>query len=150
MKEEPNLTVGQVAKRCGVKVSTLHFYESKELIRSWRNEGNQRRYTKDILRRISIIKAAQKMGVSLQEIKQAFAALPNNRTPDKKDWDVLAKNWRAMLNTRIAYLENLRDNLTGCIGCGCLSMKDCPLYNQNDALAAIGSGPVLLDKVEVD
>lgn len=146
MKEEPNLTVGQVAKRCGVKVSTLHFYESKELIRSWRNEGNQRRYQKDILRRISIIKAAQKMGVSLQEIKQAFASLPNNRTPDQKDWNVLAENWREMLNTRIAYLENLRDNLAGCIGCGCLSMKACPLHNQNDKLAAIGNGAVLLEK----
>ena len=144
MKEEPSLTVGQVAKRCGVKVSTLHFYETKELIRSWRNEGNQRRYTKDILRRISIIKAAQKMGISLQEIKQAFASLPNNRTPNKKDWDVLAHNWRAMLDTRITYLENLRDNLSGCIGCGCLSMKVCPLYNQNDKLASLGNGPVLL------
>ena len=144
MKEEPNLTVGQVAKRCGVKVSTLHFYENKELIHSWRNEGNQRRYKKDVLRRISIIKAAQTMGVSLQEIKQAFASLPNNRTPDKKDWDVLAENWREMLNTRIVNLENLRDKLTGCIGCGCLSMKLCPLYNQNDELAAIGNGPVLL------
>lgn len=149
MKEESNLTVGQVAKRCGVKVSTLHFYESKELIRSWRNEGNQRRYKKDILRRISIIKAAQKMGVSLQEIKKAFTSLPNHRTPDKKDWGVLAENWREMLNNRIAYLENLRDNLTGCIGCGCLSMKLCPLYNQNDELAAIGSGPVLLEKIEI-
>ena len=145
MKEEPNLTVGQVAKRCGVKVSTLHFYESKELIRSWRNQGNQRRYKKEVLRRVAIIKAAQKMGVSLQEIKQAFATLPNNRTPDNKDWKILAANWREMLNTRISYLENLRDYLSGCIGCGCLSMKACPLYNQNDELSSRGTGAVLLN-----
>ena len=89
--------------------------------------------------------AIQKMGVSLQEIKQAFSSLPNNRTPDKKDWDILALTWREILNTRITYLENLRYNLSGCIGCGCLSMKLCPLYNKNDELAAIGNGAVLLE-----
>lgn len=149
-KEGPNLTVGQVAKRCGVKVSTLHFYESKELIQSWRNQGNQRRYKKDVFRRVSIIKAAQTMGVSLKEIKQAFASLPNNRTPNNEDWQVLAGNWREMLNTRIRYLENLRDNLSGCIGCGCLSMKACPIYNNNDELASKGTGAVLLEYGETD
>ena len=145
MLEDATLTVGFVAKRCGVKVSTLHFYESKALIKSWRNLGNQRRYKKDVLRRVSVIKAAQKMGVSLQEIKTAFATLPNNRTPDKKDWDKLAKGWRESLTTRITYLENLRDSLSSCIGCGCLSLNKCPLYNKDDALAKVSSGPVLLD-----
>lgn len=150
MNEEPSLTVGQVAKRCGIKVSTLHFYESKGIIQSWRNQGNQRRYKKEVLRRIAIIKAAQKMGVSLQDIKKAFASLPNNRTPNNKDWQKLADNWRENLNERITYLENLRDYLSGCIGCGCLSMKACPLYNPNDELASKGTGPVLLGNSDSD
>jgi MerR family redox-sensitive transcriptional activator SoxR len=144
---EVNWTVGKVARRCGVKVSTLHFYEQKGLIQSWRNAGNQRRYKADVLRRISVIKAAQKMGVSLEEIKQAFASLPNNRTPTARDWARLSTYWREDLNARIAYLERLRDSLTGCIGCGCLSMKNCPIYNEGDKLAAEGSGPVILDRV---
>lgn len=144
--EEAKLTVGKVAKRCGVKVSTLHFYEEKGLIRSWRNQGNQRRYKAEVLRRISVIKAAQKMGISLQEIKEAFATLPNNRTPDTKDWEKLASSWRENLTTRIHYLENLRDYLSGCIGCGCLSLNHCPLYNKDDELAAEGVGPVILDR----
>lgn len=143
---DAKLTVGKVAKRCGVKVSTLHFYEDKGLIRSWRNQGNQRRYKTDVLRRVSVIKAAQKMGISLEEIKQAFASLPNNRTPDTADWEKLASSWRETLNARIHYLENLRDYLSGCIGCGCLSLNHCPLYNKDDHLSTEGVGPVLLDK----
>ena len=143
---EANWTVGKVAKRCGVKVSTLHFYEQKGLIRSWRNAGNQRRYKADVLRRVSVIKAAQKMGVSLESIKQAFASLPEQRTPTMKDWQKLSSGWQAELNGRIAYLERLRDSLTGCIGCGCLSMKNCPIYNEDDKLAAEGTGPVILDR----
>lgn len=139
-------TVGQVAKRCGIKVSTLHFYEKKGLIQSTRNSGNQRRYNKEVLRRVSVIKAAQKMGISLEEIKQAFATLPNNRTPSVRDWENLATQWREDLNQRIAYMERLRDRLTGCIGCGCLSMKSCPMYNEDDQLASEGAGPVLLDR----
>jgi len=144
--QETDWGVGRVAKRCGVKVSTLHFYEQKELIQSWRNSGNQRRYKPDVLRRVAIIKAAQKMGISLYSIKEAFAALPNNRTPSAKDWKTLSLRWRDELNLRIAYLERLRDSMTGCIGCGCLSMKNCPLYNLNDKLASEGSGPVILDR----
>ncbi len=149
MLEEAKLTVGKVAERCGIKVSALHFYEEKGLIRSWRNQGNQRRYKADVLRRVSVIKAAQKMGVSLQEIKAAFATLPNNRTPDTKDWDKLASHWRESLNDRIQYLEKLRDYLSGCIGCGCLSLKKCPLYNKDDELAKFGSGPVILETKRV-
>ena len=141
-----NLSVGQVAKRCGVKISTLHFYEKKGLIFSLRNAGNQRRYKADVLRRVSVIKAAQKMGISLAAIKQAFANLPDRRTPTMKDWQKLSSAWQADLNGRIAYLERLRDSLTGCIGCGCLSMKNCPIYNEDDHLAAEGSGPVILER----
>ena len=137
-------SIGKVAKRCGVKVSTLHFYEEKGLISSWRNQGNQRRYQKDVLRRVSVIKAAQKVGVSLEEIKNALSALPKNRTPDTTDWEILAGHWRNDLDARIARLEKLRDSLTGCIGCGCLSMKKCPIYNADDKLAKDGPGAVLL------
>lgn len=144
--QEANLSVGQIAKRAGVKVSTLHFYEEKGLIQSWRNTGNQRRYKPEVLRRVSVIKAAQKMGVSLEEIKLAFANLPNNRTPTTEDWDKLASEWRESLNQRIAYMERLRDLLSGCIGCGCLSMNNCPIYNPEDQLANKGCGPVILDK----
>ena len=144
--ENSNWTVGKVAQRCGVKVSTLHFYEQKGLIRSWRNAGNQRRYKADVLRRVSVIKAAQKMGISLEEIKQAFSTLPDQRTPTVNDWKKLSSRWQGELNARIAYLERLRDSLTGCIGCGCLSMKNCPIYNEDDKLSAQGSGPVILDR----
>lgn len=145
---EPTWSVGRVAKRCGINVSTLHFYEQKGLIKSWRNDGNQRRYKPEVLRRISVIKAAQKVGISLDEVKQAFLSLPDNRTPTVEDWQQLSQNWQRMLDARIAYLQKLRDYLTGCIGCGCLSMTKCPLYNPNDKLGAEGSGPVILDKAE--
>jgi MerR family redox-sensitive transcriptional activator SoxR len=145
---EASWSVGRVAKRCGVKVSTLHFYEQKGLIRSWRNDGNQRRYKPEVLRRISVIKAAQKVGISLEEVKQAFLSLPDNRTPTMEDWQLLSGNWQQMLDARIAYLQKLRDYLTGCIGCGCLSMSKCPLYNPDDVLGAEGTGPVILEQVE--
>lgn len=139
------LTVGKVAQRCGVKVSALHFYENKGLIHSLRNEGNQRRYKKDVLRRVSLIKAAQKVGISLEKIKQALSTLPDNRTPTADDWAVLAANWQQELNDKIRYMEKMRDYLNGCIGCGCLSMKSCPIYNDNDKLSAQGTGAIALD-----
>ena len=144
--KDASWTVGKVAARCGVSVSTLHFYETKGLIHSWRNAGNQRRYKADVLRRISVIKAAQKMGISLEDIKRALATLPENRTPTARDWQKLSTFWRDDLDSRIHYLQRLRDSLTGCIGCGCLSMKNCPIYNADDKLAAEGSGPVILDR----
>jgi MerR family redox-sensitive transcriptional activator SoxR len=144
---EATWTVGRVAERCGVKVSSLHYYEEKGLIKSWRNAGNQRRYKADVMRRISIIKAAQKVGVSLDAIKKAFAELPNNRTPSVKDWEKLSTHWRDELNSRISYLEKLRDSMSSCIGCGCLSLKKCPLYNENDQLAKEGSGAVILNRI---
>lgn len=146
--EEANLTVGFVAKRSGVAVSALHFYEKKGLIRSWRNQGNQRRYKKEVLRRVSVIKAAQKMGISLENIKQAFATLPDSRTPNQQDWERLSTFWKSELDNKIAYITKLRDYLTGCIGCGCLSMKRCPLYNADDKLKSEGTGPVILERNE--
>lgn len=148
MSVNAGLSVGNVAARCGVRISTLHFYEEKGLISSWRNEGNQRRYERDVLRRLSVIKAAQKVGISLEEIKSALSALPESRAPSTQDWEVLARDWRKDLEARIAYLKKLRDSLTGCIGCGCLSMKKCPIYNADDKLADRGPGPVLLNSKE--
>lgn len=144
--QDANLSVGYVAKRTGVKVSTLHFYEQKGLIRSWRNQGNQRRYKRDVLRRISVIKAAQRLGISLHSIHQTFLEMPNERTPDKKDWAQLSKRWQQQLDQQIYSLTKLRDSLDGCIGCGCLSMQSCPIYNPDDVLKNEGSGPVILDR----
>ena len=141
----PELKVGDVAKRAGFKISTLHFYEQIGLIKSYRNEGNQRRFTKDVLRRVATIKAAQKVGLSLDAIQEAFATLPENRTPTKSDWNKLARQWQSELDKKISYLIKLRDSLTSCIGCGCLSLKACPIYNDNDKLAEYGKGPVILD-----
>lgn len=146
LKQQANLTVGYVAKRCGVKVSTLHFYEEKGLIRSWRNQGNQRRYKRDVLRRIAVIKAAQKIGINLDSIMQTFKALPEERTPSKEDWAKLSKAWRQQLDERIEYMTKLRDSVTGCIGCGCLSLDKCPIYNPQDEVSQRGSGAVFLNK----
>ncbi len=141
-----NLSVGDVAKRSAVSIATLHFYEEKGLIDAIRNAGNQRRYSKDVLRRIGIIKAAQKVGISLKDIKQAMSFLPKNKVPTKSDWQKLSKQWRHDLDQRIRELSALRDNMTTCIGCGCLSLKACPLYNPNDELGIQQSGAVLLKR----
>lgn len=138
------LTVGEVAARCGVAVSAIHFYESKGLIRSWRNQGNQRRYPREVLRRVSIVKVAQRLGISLQSIKEALDTLPKGRTPTAQDWKKLSARWHGELEERITKLQRLRNQLTSCIGCGCLSMGDCPLRNPSDELAEKGAGPQLL------
>lgn len=139
------LTVGEVAQRSGVAVSTLHFYEAEGLIGSWRNRGNQRRYGREVLRRVAVIKVAQRTGIPLKEIREALAMLPNKRTPNSADWKKLSARWRVDLNDRIERLTRLRDQLDGCIGCGCLSLESCPLRNPSDCLAAEGPGPRLLD-----
>ena len=139
------LTVGDVARRSGVAVSTLHFYEKKGLIESWRNSGNQRRYARDALRRVALIKVAQKTGMPLAEIRKALESLPGQRTPTAEDWKKLSAGWRAELNERIARLKRLRDQLDGCIGCGCLSLGICPLRNPYDVLGKEGPGPRILD-----
>jgi len=139
------LSVGEVSERSGVPVSALHFYENKGLINSWRTAGNQRRYGRDVLRRLGIIKVAQRVGIPLAEIKAALDTLPDGRTPNKKDWSRLSARWREDLNTRIEQLTRLRNRLDGCIGCGCLSMGGCPLYNPGDSAAERGSGPQYLE-----
>ena len=139
------LTVGQVAERAGVAVSTLHFYEAEGLISSWRNSGNQRRYAREVLRRVAVIKVAQRTGIPLKEIRGALATLPANRTPTSADWKKLSARWRTHLNERIERLTRLRDQLDGCIGCGCLSIESCPLRNPGDCLARKGPGARLLE-----
>jgi MerR family redox-sensitive transcriptional activator SoxR len=138
------LTVGEVAQRSGVAVSALHFYEEKGLIESERNAGNQRRYPRHMLRRVAIIKAAQQLGISLRSIQEAFKALPEDRCPCREDWSLLAAKWRGDLDDRIQKLLRLRDQMDQCIGCGCLSIEQCPLRNPMDKLAAEGPGARLL------
>jgi MerR family redox-sensitive transcriptional activator SoxR len=138
------LTVGEVAARSGVAVSTLHFYEAKGLIKGWRSAGNQRRYDRDVLRRVAIVKVAQRLGLPLATIKQAIDSLPGGRTPTARDWQRLSRVWRNELDRRIALLQKLRGELDGCIGCGCLSLKTCALRNPDDGLCHQGPGPQLL------
>ncbi|WP_353861797.1 redox-sensitive transcriptional activator SoxR [Azospirillum formosense] len=142
---DKDLSVGEVAERSGVAVSTIHFYESKGLIASWRSSGNQRRFPRDVLRRIAVIKVAQRLGVPLATIAQALKTLPDGRTPTAEDWKRLSAAWKADLDERIAVLTRLRDGLEDCIGCGCLSLGECPLRNPWDELSEDGSGPRLLD-----
>ncbi len=139
------LTVGELAVRSGVAVSAIHFYESKGLIRGWRTSGNQRRYPREVLRRIAVIKASQRVGIPLSAIRDALTSLPEKRTPTAEDWGVLSERWRADLDDRITRLTKLRDELTSCIGCGCLSLDSCPLYNPGDKCSELGPGPQLLD-----
>ncbi len=142
----PELSVGEVARRSGVAVSTIHFYEAKGLIRGWRSEGNQRRYPRGVLRRVAVIKVAQRTGIPLESIRQALAALPDDRAPSAEDWARLSRRWREELDGRIARLTRLRDDLSECIGCGCLSLTACPLRNPGDTLGAEGSGARILDR----
>ncbi|MDQ3287313.1 MAG: redox-sensitive transcriptional activator SoxR [Pseudomonadota bacterium] len=135
------LSVGELSRRSGVAVSTLHFYEAQGLIFSTRTAGNQRRYRRDALRRLAVIQVAQQMGVSLKAIGEALATLPSNRTPTRSDWKRLSSRWHADLTERISRLTRLRDTLDGCIGCGCLSMNRCRLYNPGDVAASDGAGP---------
>jgi len=135
------LSVGEVARRSGVAVSALHFYERKGLIRSLRTAGNQRRFARDVLRRLAVIRVAQRVGLPLEAVATAFAALPENKTPTKAEWARMSALWRGELDQRIAQLMLLRDQLTDCIGCGCLSMQRCRLANPGDALGDQGEGP---------
>lgn len=139
------LTVGEVARRSGVAVSALHFYETRGLIRSHRNRGNQRRYPREVLRRVAVIKVAQRVGVPLASIKAALDSLPDGRSPTAADWARLSRIWRDELDARIGQLQRLRDQLDGCIGCGCLSIKACRLRNPWDELAEYGPGAHLLE-----
>ncbi|WP_163575547.1 redox-sensitive transcriptional activator SoxR [Halomonas faecis] len=139
------LSVGEVAQRSGLAVSAIHFYETKGLIASRRNAGNQRRFSREVLRRLAIIKVAQRTGISLGEIHEAFATLPEHRAPNADDWRRLSAGWRETLDERIRCLTQLRDQLDHCIGCGCLSLAECPLRNPGDELGDQGCGARLLE-----
>ena len=135
------LSVGEVARRSGVPVSTVHFYEAQGLISSWRTDGNQRRYARDVLRRVALIRVAQLVGISLADVAAALASLPSDVAPSRADWSRLSAAWRNELDERVAQLTRLRDTLDDCIGCGCLSIDRCRLRNPADRLASEGAGP---------
>ncbi|MDZ4264355.1 MAG: redox-sensitive transcriptional activator SoxR [Mycobacterium sp.] len=138
------LTPGEMSVRSGVAVSALHFYEREGLIASRRTTGNQRRYSRETLRRVAFIRMSQRLGIPLSRIRDALSTLPSDRIPTSKDWARLSAGWRQDLDDRIVHLQRLRDNLTGCIGCGCLSLKVCALANPGDTLAGQGPGAVRL------
>ncbi|MFD1341929.1 redox-sensitive transcriptional activator SoxR [Litorisediminicola beolgyonensis] len=141
-KAVPNdLSVGEMARRAGVPVSTLHFYESEGLIESWRTAANHRRYDRRELRRVAVIRVAQSLGISLAECRDMLKDLPCDRPLGKADWAAVSTEWRARLDRRLALLMRMRDRLDQCIGCGCLSLEACPLYNPSDALSKDGPGP---------
>ena len=135
------LTIGEVARRSGVATSALRFYEDRGLIASERTDSNHRRYRRSVLRTIAVIQAAQTLGLSLSDIRSALDELPNGRTPNRSDWMQLSSQWRSRLDDQILMLHNLRDDLDGCIGCGCLSLQTCALFNAEDSAASQGAGP---------
>jgi MerR family redox-sensitive transcriptional activator SoxR len=135
------LSIGAVSERTGVSASALRFYEAEGLVHAVRSSGGQRRFHRDVIRRVSFVRIAQEVGLSLNEIKEALASLPDHRTPTQRDWHRLATSWGPRLDAQIAMLERLRDRLEGCIGCGCLSLQVCRILNPGDAVAARGPGP---------
>jgi MerR family redox-sensitive transcriptional activator SoxR len=139
--DQAELSVGELAARSGVPVSTLHFYERQGLITSWRTPGNQRRYHRDVLRRVALIRIAQRVGVPLADTRAVLDELPGGRTPTRADWEQLSREWRNELDDRIRHLQQLRDDFTDCIGCGCLSLDRCALANPYDELGKGGAGP---------
>jgi MerR family transcriptional regulator, redox-sensitive transcriptional activator SoxR len=142
------LTIGALSERTGVATSALRFYEAQGLIHATRTSGGQRRYARDTVRRVSFIKVAQQVGLSLTEVEEALRSLPENRTPNQRDWQRLSASWRPRVDAQIAMLERLRDRLDGCIGCGCLSLRICKLANPDDEAASHGPGPRFL--IEAD
>ena len=139
------MTIGQLAERSGVATSALRFYEERGLITSERTSGNQRRYAQSTLRRVAFVRTAQRVGLSLDEIRAALADLPDGRTPTKSDWHRISNAWRPRLDEQIRRIELLRDKLDGCIGCGCLSLRSCTLTNPGDEMSERGPGAVLLE-----
>ena len=138
---DPELTIGAMSERTGVATSALRFYEAEGLIHATRTAGGQRRYARDVLRRVSFIRVAQQVGLTLDEIREALHSLPEHRTPTEKDWHRLSASWRPRLDAQIAMLERLRDRLDGCIGCGCLSLRFCRMLNPDDRAGELGPGP---------
>lgn len=146
MSKPPHtLTIGEVAHRSGVAQTALRFYEQRGLIASTRTSGNQRRYERAVLRRLAFIRAAQRVGLSLEQVTEALSTLPTDHAPTKSDWTRLSRSWRDELDARIDGLQRLRDRLTGCIGCGCLSLRTCALNNPDDEMAEQGPGSPLLE-----
>lgn len=135
------LSIGELAARSGVATSALRFYESRGLIESERTDGNQRRYPRATLRRVALIRAGQEVGLTLAELSEALQHLPHDRTPTKSDWERLSRAWRKRLDSQIAELVGLRDELSDCIGCGCLSLKSCAIFNPGDRASELGTGP---------
>ena len=144
MKSTDLLTIGDLARRTGLSVPTIRFYEERGLVEPLRTSGNQRRYLRADIRRLSFVLIAQKLGLSLGEIAEAMRCLPQGRTPNARDWARISGAIRARIDTQIARLERVRADLDGCIGCGCLSLKKCALYNAGDAWGAKGAGPRVL------
>jgi MerR family redox-sensitive transcriptional activator SoxR len=136
-----HITITELARRSGVASSALRYYESLGLISAARTSGNQRRYRRSAIRRVAVIKVARNMGVSLRHVREAFRTLPDRRDPTPADWELLSSRWRDGLSERIETLERLRDQLSSCIGCGCLSLDRCALFNQADRAGAAGPGP---------
>ena len=134
------LTIGELAARSGVAPSALRFYEARGLIAASRSDGNHRRFSRATLRRVAVIRAAQAVGLTLDQVGAALDTLPNGRTPTKRDWERLSRSWRRRLNRQIEDLEQLRDDLSGCIGCGCLTLNRCGLLNPGDRASARGAG----------
>lgn len=149
LKPTAPLSIGQLARRAGIAASALRFYEAEGLLAGSRSAGGHRQYPRHALRRVAFIRAAQTVGLSLPDIKAALATLPDGRTPTKADWTRLSATWAPLLDARIAALQQLRKRLTGCIGCGCLSLKSCALYNAGDKVGDQGSGARLL-RIETD
>jgi MerR family transcriptional regulator, redox-sensitive transcriptional activator SoxR len=146
-----HLSIGEVAERTGVSVSALRFYEAEGMVTPTRSPGGQRRYPRDVLRRVAFIRVAQRVGLTLDEIREALTTLPEQRTPTAADWARLSRSWKARLDERIRLLESVRDDLSSCIGCGCLSLQACRLYNPGDGASALGQGPrYLLGNSSVD
>ena len=138
------LTIGELARRTGLSVSAIRFYEARGLVSAIRTSGNQRRFLRSDIRRLSFALIAQRCGLTLGEIEKEMALLPNGRTPNRADWRAISERLRATLDQRIAMLERTRDRLDGCIGCGCLSLENCALYNPGDRAARAGPGPRFL------
>jgi MerR family redox-sensitive transcriptional activator SoxR len=138
---DQELTIGELSDRTGVAPSALRFYEVEGLLHPTRSAGGQRRYHRDAIRRVSFVRVAQEVGLSLAEVREALGSLPQERTPTAKDWERLARSWRPRLDAQIAMLERLRDRLSGCIGCGCLSLGVCRLVNPGDVAGERGPGP---------
>ena len=141
MRANDVMTIGELADRTGLSVSTIRFYEERGLVAPFRSSGNQRRFLRSDIRRLSFIRIAQRLGLSIESISDELAKLPHGRTPNASDWRKISNTMRGLLDERIAVLIRMRDRLDGCIGCGCLSLKKCQLYNPEDRAAALGNGP---------